>query len=61
MLSLDAAIAEVAKLLRVAIEKLFPDSDERAKSRQEKAKENWDKLVEEEKRIQADLYERNLK
>lgn len=52
----DDAIAEVARFFRVLLEKFFPSADEREKNRTQIAKENWDKLIEEEKRIEADLY-----
>lgn len=52
-------IGKIADLIKTIIEKVFPPADERLKRRKERAKENWDKLVAQEKKIQADLYKRN--
>lgn len=49
-------LGEVAGLAKEFVRLLFPTAEERELSRREKAKENWDKFREEEKKARETLY-----
>ncbi len=49
-------IERALELVTISIKKIFPEAKETEDQRKQRAKENWDKMVEEEKKVREILY-----